>query len=107
MALDFIHYVSLLAKAKVQTEQAEQRAAQDRVHVQEALKTLASRATSILERGDANLAHGYEIAFLDSALANVDKADREHEVSCAQMRAAQERETLLEGIVAGLKDEQA
>jgi len=105
MALDVVDYVVKLVEAKTETEKAEQRAAQDLGHVQGALQTLVSRATSILERGDENPEQGYEIAFLDSALANVDKADREHEVSHAQMRAAQERETLLQEIVDGLKDQ--
>lgn len=107
MALDFIHYVSLLVEAKGETERAEQRTAQDLGHVQGALKTLVSRATSILEQGDANPEHGYQIAFLDSALANVDKADREHEVSHTAMLAAQRREELLQEVVDDLKKEQS
>lgn len=104
MALDITDYVVKLVEAKIETERAEQRVAQDLGHVQGALKTLVSRATAILERGDENPEQGYEIAFLDSALANVDKADRDHEVSHGSMRAAQEREALLQEIVDGLKE---
>jgi hypothetical protein len=93
-----------LAEAKVETERAEQRVTKDLGTVRAALVTMESRVQRILEEGDES-SEGYEIAFLDDALAKINEAELRYGESFIQRTAARRREELLEGVVKTLKGE--
>ena len=92
-----------LAKAKVETEAAEQQVTRGREEVRRTLEVLEARIRKIIDEGDAAPDRGYEIAFLDDGLRDVNEADRRYEVDFSQRTAAHRREVLLEEVVEALK----
>jgi hypothetical protein len=99
-----VDMVIKLASAKVEVDAAEQRVTRDRGTVRAALVTMESRVRRIIEGGEDN-SQGYEIAFLDDALAKINEADLRFSESFLQRTAARRREELLEDVVKTLKGE--
>lgn len=104
MALEIVEMLSKLVSAQSEQKYAEKLVDGNRMKVRKALEKMISRCQKILDAGDVYPEHGYEVAFLDDALADINEADRRYEVDYSRRTHARNQVDLINGIVEGLKE---
>lgn len=100
-----VEMVVKLVSAKQETEATEQQVTKGREAVRRALEVLEARIRRIVDEGDAQPEIGYQIAFLDDGLRDIEEADRRYGVDFVQRTGARRREDLLDEVVTALKGE--
>lgn len=103
---EYVSLVVKLADAERELVEAETSVGASQDAVRRALETMESRVRRILEQGQTNPEQGYEIAFLDEALREIDEADRRYEVDFAARTAARRRHDLLKDLIDTLKPDE-